>query len=126
MAKVKRQVRFPFKVKERYDTGIAKTYEMAGLEFDWTDWVLCEVSFQDGNPVHWCLASSFREVGGKHMTCTLLNPSYEEMYDFREVEKLAHFKPVKVIQEVRQSLDHLWTALVLPNGKERKVNSGGK
>lgn len=92
-----------YEIIERYEsTGLAKRYRMNGLEFEWTDWVICKVSFVKGNPIHWCIASSFRDSGEKSLFATLLNPTYDEMMEFRDVAKLNHFEPVQVIEKVRE------------------------
>ena len=90
-----------FRVVDRYDTGLPRTYEAAGLTFAWDDWVLCEIAWGPGNVVHWCLASAFRGEDEKHVTCTVLNPSYVRLNDLLPLRKLAHFRPVEVLERVR-------------------------
>ena len=89
-------------VVERYpQTNMAKVYKTSnGFQFQWNDWVLCRISFNKDNPVHWCLMSSFRGEGSK-VTCTLINPTYERMYDFKGLSSLRHLEMVRVIEEVR-------------------------
>lgn len=82
-------------------TGVPESYEANGVVFLWHDWVLCEIEWHAGNPRHWCIASSFRGMGPKDMTCTILNPSYEEMKDFVPLRSLHHFRPVQVLGMVR-------------------------
>ncbi len=89
-------------VKDRYENGLPKTYQCGDLSFEWTDWVLCEIEWYKGNFRHWCIASSFRGREPKEMTCTILNPTYDDMRDFNSLAGVWYFKPVKVIEEVRE------------------------
>ena len=92
-----------FRVVNRYrETGVVHHWEANGLTFAWTDWVLCEISWQRGNPPHFCIASSFRDYRGLNekeprVRCSVWNPSYDNSTDFLEISKLAHFCPVQVI-----------------------------
>lgn len=84
-------------VTKRYETGLAERYRINGLEFEWTDWVLCRVKWTSDNTEHWCIASSFRGEKPGNINCTLISPTYEQMFDFTNIKRLAMFIPVEVI-----------------------------
>lgn len=86
-------------------TGFPEILRYDGIEFKWHDWVLCHIAWASSNPIHWCIASSFRDYGHRSPVwkATIWNPSYDELYDFQELSKLHYFKPIKVIKEVRES-----------------------
>lgn len=95
-----------FVVTKRYDTGLASHYKANDLEFEWIDWLFCEISWSSGNPNHFCIASSFRsgkdKKGNLHMTCIVMNPSYDSEVMSISLDKLYHFKPIRVVHVPKQ------------------------
>lgn len=89
------------------ESGLPHTYRADNIEFQWHDWLLCEIAWNMTNPIHHCIASGFRDSGGPHpakpgqkckrMAATIMNPTYEHMFDNQDLHKLAHFKVVSLI-----------------------------
>ncbi len=95
-----------FTVAKRYSTGIAQNYKANDIEFEWVDWLLCEISFRPGNPIHYCIAACFRSCkkknGSLRITCTIFNPSYEDEDTDIDLDHLHHFKPLRIVHDVSE------------------------
>lgn len=87
---------FTYEVIGRYETGLARIYKVAGLEFEWTDWVLCEIAWDKGNPIHYCMASLFR-FDESACTANIWNPGYDSYTDTIRLDKMHYFKPIRVL-----------------------------
>jgi len=96
-------------IKVYKESGLPHMYVSEGIEFQWHDWLLCEIAFCTTNPIHHCIASAFRDSGGPHpakpgqkckrMMATIMNPTYDHMFDNHELNKLAHFKVVSLVHK---------------------------
>ncbi len=88
-----------YTVIEKNENGLNAKYRWEnGVEFRWSDWLLCRVKWHEGNPEHCCVASSFRPVAKGDLDCTIFNPSYDPACreNFR-LSQLHSFEPISVI-----------------------------
>lgn len=78
-------------VESYNNNGVPWVFSDNDIRFLWFDWVVAEISFRHGNPVHLCIASCFQEDN-----CLVWNPSWEGEQRVRYV-KLNVFRVVRVI-----------------------------
>jgi hypothetical protein len=91
--------------KNEFNLPFAFRLRETGLTWNWHDWVLCHIAFRDTNPIHWCLAFDFRVGRDGDISCGLFNSTWEPVAQKRfELGKLYYFKPVRVLEEVREEL----------------------
>lgn len=100
-------------IKRNRKTGVVQRYSCCGMEFDWVDWIICNVSWAPDNVIHRAIATSFKIERGNLGNLVVMEPTYEMSLP-QNYRDLWYFQPVKVIPEMRESaFDFQWNVICI-------------